>query len=300
MDEKKKSQRSILITLVILLLISLSWNVFQLFTHDAAVKSFNQQIDSLIVVRVDLGSELLATTNELNNYMGIAANLDSLVIEANDKIKAQQEKIRVLLKKGHNAENLIKELREELETVKRLKDEYLEKIDELMTENLALQRENMVLSHNVAALSVEKNDLQEKVTTGAKLKVEYVQIKASKKRRNGTYSETSLAKKTNKLEACFSLLENQIARSGKKTLYLRIITPEGLPLGNKLVGSGSFKGPSGEQVMYSASELIDYEKKKLDLCMTYEEDERVLAPGTYLFEIYVDGQLSSVSSYLLR
>lgn len=300
MDEKRKNQRSITITLVILLLISLSWNIFQLFTHDAAVKSFNQQIDSLIVVRVDLGSELLATTNELNNYMGLAANLDSLVIEANEKIKLQQEKIQALLKKGRNAENLIKELREELEAVRKLKDEYLEKIDELMTENINLQRENMVLSHNVATLSLEKNDLQEKVSTGSKLKAEYINIKTSKKRRNGTYAETSLAKKTNMLEACFSLLENQIARSGEKTVYLRIMSPEGLPLGNKLVGSGTFKNSSGEEVMYSSSKVIDYEKERIDLCITYEEDERVLTPGTYLFEIYVDKQLSSVSSYLLR
>lgn len=300
MEQQKRNQRSITITLVILLLISFSWNVFQLFQHDTAVKSFNQQIDSLIIVRVDLGSELLATSNELNNYMGIAANLDSVVTEANGKIKEQQEKIQALLKQGKNSENLIKQLRQELAELRKLKDEYLEKIDELITENLALQRENMVLSHNVAALSVEKVDLQEKVSTGSKIKVEYVQISASKKKRNNKYTPTSLAKKTNMLEACFSLLENQIARAGEKTVYLRIITPEGLPLGNKLVGSGTFKTASGEEVMYTSSQEVDYEKKKLDLCMTYEEEGRILTPGTYLFEIYVDKKLSSVSSYLLR
>lgn len=298
--EEKKPQRSIIITLVILLIISLGWNTFQLTSHSRKIKNYKTEVDSLIKVRVDLGSELMSTFNELNNYKGIAANLDSVVNEANLKIQEQQNKINKLMRNEKMNDDLIAQLKEEIQTLKTLKEEYLEKIDELMTENLALQRENMVLSHNVAALSVEKVNLEEKVNVGSKLKVEYVQITANKKKRNNKYQATSLAKKTNMLEACFSLLENSIAKNGVKTVYLRIISPEGLPLGNKLVGSSSFMGAGGEKIFYTLSKEVIYEGEKIDLCMKYEEDDRILTPGTYLFEIYVDKKLSSVSSYLLR
>ena len=299
--EEKKNNRSIVITLVILLLISLVWNVYQLTTHETQVKKYTTQIDSLITVRVDLGSELLSTVNELNNYKGIAANLDSVVNEANQKIQVQQQKIQNLIRKGKNSDDLIKQLREEIDKLKKLKEEYLDKIDDLITQNKTLQQENMVLSHNVAALSLEKVDLQEKVNIGAKIKSEYVKINASKKRRNGKYIPTSLAKKTNKLDVCFSLLENKLAEKGDKTVYLKIIAPDGLPLGDKTKDSSSFKNPeTGEDIFYTTSKVVDYEKEKTDVCLTYEEDHRILQPGNYLFEIYVDKQLSSVSSYLLR
>lgn len=298
--EEKRPQRSITITLIILLVISLAWNVFQLKTHDTEIKSYKGEVDSLIKVRVDLGSELMSTFNELNNYKGIAANLDSVVNEANGKIALQQKKINSLLKNEKMSAELVTQLKQEIATLKTLKEEYLDKIDNLMTENLALQRENMVLSHNVAALSVEKVNLEEKINVGSKLKAEYITVTANKKKRNDQYEATSLAKKTNMLETCFSMLENSIATPGEKTIYLRIVSPDGLPLGNKLMGSSSFIDESGEKVFYTSSKTIDYKREKIDLCMKYEEDERVLAPGTYLFEIYVDKKLSSVSTYQLR
>lgn len=298
--EEKKPQRSIIITLIILLVISLGWNFFQLNMHGKEITNYKSEVDSLIKVRVDLGSELMSTFNELNNYKGIAANLDSVVNEANVKIEKQQQKINQLMRNEKMNAELVEQLKQEIQTLKKLKEEYLEKIDNLMTENLALQRENMVLSHNVAALSVEKVNLEEKVSVGSKLKVEYVQIVAKKRKRNDKYEATSLAKKTNMLEACFSLLENSIAKHGEKTVYLRVISPEGLPLGNKLVGSSSFIDGTGEKIFFTTSKQVNYQGDKIDLCMKYEEDERILTPGTYLFEIYVDRKLSSVSSYLLR
>lgn len=297
--EENRPNRSITITLIILLLISFGWNIFQFTAHNKEVITYESQRDSLISLRVDLGSELLETVNELNNYMGLAENLDSLVTEANGKIQTQQNKIRNLLNNEKKSASLIKKLREEIEVLKALKEEYLEKIDELITQNLALQRENMILSHNVAALSIEKVTLEEKVTEGSKLKAEYVKINALKARRNGNYKPTSLAGKTNKLEACFSILRNEIAELGEKTVYLRVISPDGTPL----FANGkeaSFKNKKGKEIAFTSSDIIDYKGEDTEMCLSFEDDKANLSPGTYLFEVYVEGELSSVSSYLLR
>ena len=44
-----------------------------------------------------------------------------------------------------------------------------------------------------------------------------------------------------------------------------------------------------------------YDNKNQDVCMEYEESEdNVFTPGTYLMEVYVDGNLSGAASTILR
>jgi hypothetical protein len=110
-----------------------------------------------------------------------------------------------------------------------------------------------------------------------------------------------MAKRTNKLETCFTILENKIAKGGSKTIYLRILEPSGKVLGNRAEGSSTFKKTgSSEELLFTASQQIDYDNKNQDLCINWEEAERNFAPGKYIMEIYVDGNLSGSSEVNLR
>jgi cell division protein ZapB len=110
-----------------------------------------------------------------------------------------------------------------------------------------------------------------------------------------------MAKRTNKLEACFTVLENKISKPGTKTVYLRILEPGGKVLGNKAEGSSTFhQNGSNEELLFSVSKTIEYTNQKQDLCMFWEESDRLFTPGTYMIEIYIDGNLSGVASATLR
>jgi hypothetical protein len=62
-----------------------------------------------------------------------------------------------------------------------------------------------------------------------------------------------------------------------------------------------FKTASGEELMFATSKVIDFDGAKQNLCMNYEEQEdKKFPPGTYLFELYIDGILSGAGSYVLR
>jgi DNA repair exonuclease SbcCD ATPase subunit len=254
--------------------------------------------DSLITARVDVEKELTDTYTELNQYKGINSRLDSLLSEANGKVDEQKAKIDALIKREGNSKKLNKELQAELAELKKLRDQYLEKIDALLVENEQLKKDKNELTTTVESLT---KNLESTVTTASLLRAEYLKINSFKKRNNDKYTSTVMAKRTNKIDACFTILENKIAKSGSKTVYLRILEPGGKVIGNRSEGSSSFKlTGTNEDVLYTMSKTVDYTNDKQDVCIIWEEADRTYAPGSYMVEVYIEGSLSGVSSLTLR
>jgi hypothetical protein len=170
-----------------------------------------------------------------------------------------------------------------------------------LKENSQLKYENKALNNSLNEVITENLDLFKKVKTAENLKAEYLKVGIFKRKNNGKYIETVMAKRTNKLEVCFSVLENKVAQVGRKNVYLRIITPDGLPLGSRSGGSGSFKlAGSNEEVLFTAMQEVDYANDKVDICLPFEEQDRVFASGTYIVEVYVEGVPAAASSFTLK
>ncbi len=282
---------------IVLFAASALFNVYQWRNHTTTTEVYEVTKDSLITARVDVEKELGATIEELNKYKGINDHLDSLLAEANGKIDEQKARIQKLIRSEGNSASLNKKLAAELETLKKLRDEYLDKIDALMVENQRLKQDSTNLAGNVETLT---KNLETTVNTASVLKSEYFKITSYKKRNNGKFTTTVMSKRTNKLDVCFTLLANAIAKGGEKNVYLRIVEPGGKVMGNRSAGSNSFKMASGEEVMFTNTVAVNYENKNVEQCISYEESERVFTPGTYVIEVYVDGNLSGASSYVLR
>jgi DNA repair exonuclease SbcCD ATPase subunit len=284
--------------LIVLLLVSLGLNAYLFTSKNNIQEEAKTEKDSLITARIDVEKELNETYTELNQYKGENARMDSLIAAANIDIDKYKERIAALIKKEGNSTALNKKLKAELEELKGLRDKYLEQIDALMVENEQLKKDKSDLTSKVENLS---QNLEQTVSTASVLRAEYVKVKSYKKRSNDKYTETAMAKRTNKLETCFTVLENKIAKSGSKTVYLRILEPSGKVLGNRAEGSSTFKkNGSSEELLFTASQQIDYDNKNQDLCINWEEAERNFAPGKYIMEIYVDGNLSGSSEINLR
>jgi DNA repair exonuclease SbcCD ATPase subunit len=292
--EKKSSNR----IWIILLALSAILNIYQWQNTNTVVERLEVKSDSLATAKYDVEKELEETYMELNQYKGINSRLDSLLAEANGTIDEQRGRIEKMLRNERNSAALNKKLKAELEELRKLRDEYLEKIDKLLVENEQLKKDNQELSNTVENLS---KNLESTVNKASVLKSEYVTVKAYKKRSGTKYSETAMAKRTNKMEVCFTVIENKIAKSGEKDVYLRIVEPGGKTMGDRSSGSSTFRlASSNEEVQYTASTRMNYDNQKQDLCLQWEEKERVFAPGTYVIELYVDGNLSAASSYVLK
>jgi hypothetical protein len=299
MDSSKN--RALPLLLLFLLLGSIGLNFYFYKQNKATIETDTVKIDSLVEVRVEISSELAQTSLDLNKYKGLSEKMDSLLLAANGQIAERESRIRQLIATEKNLVALNKKLKVELEELKALKDSYLESIDQLLKENNQLKYENKALNNSLNEVITENLDLFKKVKTAENLKAEYLKVGIFKRKNNGKYIETVMAKRTNKLEVCFSILENKVAQVGKKNVYLRIITPDGLPLGSRSGGSGSFKlAGSNEEVLFTAMQEVDYANDKVDICLPYEEQDRLFASGTYIVEVYVEGVPAAASSFTLK
>ena len=116
-------------------------------------------------------------------------------------------------------------------------------------------------------------------------------------RGSGKQVDTDRAKKATQVKCCFTVGENLTARSGSKTLYLRVISPDGsvLPAGG---GDNRFQfnGVEGE---YSAKRDIDYQNQPVEACI-YWKAAGQLASGQYIVEVYESGGQVGTTSFNLK
>lgn len=284
---------------LILFIASALMNLYQWRSSTTSINNLESRVDTLVVERVNVEKELADTKTELEKYRGISANLDSLLNEAQAKIDEQAKKIRGLNSQSKNMKELNEKMKQQLADLQMLRDEYLGRIDSLLMANKQLQSEKEQLTSNVESLS---KNLESTVATASVLKAENIKISTFKRRDNGKYVETALAKRTHKMDVCFDVLDNKIAKPGSRNVYVRITEPGGKPLGNRSTGSGTFKSSSGEEIMYAAMTSVDYNGTRMSkVCMSYEEKEdKMYAPGTYMIEVYIDGNLAGAGSAVLR
>lgn len=294
--QEKRSRKGIF--WIILLILSVLLNFYQWQHFSSSRNTYEQKVDTLVIERVNVENELLDVRGELEKYRGISANLDSLLNEAQSKIDEQSKKIKSISSNEKNMKSMNAQIQQQLSDLRILRDDYLGRIDSLLMVNKQLVTDKEMLSGQ--NLSLAKN-LETTVKTASVLKSEYIKVNSFKRKGNGKYIETALAKRTHKLEVCFDVLDNPITRQGEKTVYLRITEPGGKPIGNRATGSSTFTTSSGEEALFTTSSTIDYAGVKQNLCINFEEQEdKKFASGTYLIEVYIDGNLSGAGSYVLR
>ncbi len=298
-----KKNKNIIILLFLLLLISSIGNIVfykQKSTITQESKFTTEELDSVVNVKVKLERELKSTADELEKYKGISTKLDSLVSEANEKIKIQEKKIAELTKNAKNSKELTAQLQTEIENLKKLKDEYLEKIDELLMTNTQLNFQNLSLNITISNLQNQVNNLKGKVAIGEQLIADNIIVKPIKKNLFGKYTETTMAKKTKKLEICFDVLENKLIPPAQQKIFVRIMTPEGATIYEELAGSGNTNNPEfNVKMSYTMLEEIDYINERYNVCVEWEGTEKYKA-GTYILILYTEKNKMGTTSFNLR
>ncbi|MFM9051623.1 MAG: hypothetical protein ACKOKF_04780 [Bacteroidota bacterium] len=297
MENNQQGQKSNKLWLVLFLL-SAGLNIYLWMNKETEVNTLEVRVDEMQVDSVNFENEIAAAKAEINSYQGKNAELDSLLKEANAKIDEQAKKM-----KGVSGQR--DKLKKQLAELQALVQDYLNRIDSLIVANDSLKgantelvSEKQKLTYNVATLS---KDLESTVQTASALKAEYIKISTFKRRDNGKYVVTPLAKRTHKMEVCFDIMDNKIAKSGNRNVYVCITEPGGKTIGNRSTGSGEFTTKSGDSRLYTAVSSIDYTGTKRNVCISHEEkDDKKFAPGTYLVEVYVDKELAGAGSAILK
>lgn len=275
-----------LVGLVIVLIISNAQRTEQV--NQALEESENLRLANDRLLLTNEFNQLNADFNQYEDQQKYLQN-DSLVQKYNEaRLKVEGLLSELSQEKKSNAANRkrIRDLENEIKTLKGIVKHYLEEIQRLGEENEGLKREieevtqrNQQLASQVTVATSENEQLTQTVKLAKKLNVTGVSLEAFNKKGKREKNIT----KARQLGVSFTVSPNNTAAAGMKDFYIRILTPEGTLLGN----AGSFQ-IDGSTVQCTAHRQIEYANEEISISVYYDVAS-TLTPGDYTVEIFSDG-----------
>ena len=249
MDKSKK-----LIIVIILLIIIIGGVSFYAF-HQAKE---NKEMSELFAV------EKLEMENE---YTTFATQYDELQVQINndslrERLESEKLKTQRLLEelrqvKTSNAAEIMR-LKKELKTVRAVLRTYVIQIDSLNKLNQALAEENQEVkqkytqaTRQISNLSQEKKNLNEKVTLASQLDATAITV-LPKNKRGKTAKKV---KDVKKIAVSFTIVKNITAKTGERTLYIRIAKPDNDVLTKNASNTFPYEN---RELTYSIKKYIEY------------------------------------------
>ncbi|NCX95788.1 MAG: hypothetical protein EBX41_05135, partial [Chitinophagia bacterium] len=185
--------------------------------------------------------------------------------------------------------------------VKNLNDKialYQERITQLEKENEVLQGKNATLTHERDSTSAQNTVLKREASVlhAGNIRLEPIHLK-----RSGKEVHTSKARKVDVLRITFDILENRIAESGNKAIYVRIIAPGGSTLSNAANASGNLTSAQGSAIPYSVMKDVALTKGTPinNITLDWKQDGDY-EKGNYTIEIYNEGYKVGTGSVNMR
>ncbi|MFZ5939131.1 MAG: hypothetical protein ACOYXB_01045 [Bacteroidota bacterium] len=271
----------------------------------------------LVYLFVDLKKDKDAISNELQTtkeekrierdslereLRQIYFRYDSLQTD-NDSIeyqmKMQQQKIERLLAIQADDAYKIKMYKKEMETIRAVLRSYIVQIDSLNTMNRELMAQNVELKTREKVLSSEKEKLTAEKQVLEEIKDKAVTLQAADiimtplDKRDKTRAKIE---RIAKLRIDFNLRANKLTPAGDKTIYLRILRPDGILLGSAEMLAFGYEG---QTVMASASRSVTYENTDLPVSIYWTNNGDLVA-GEYMVELYSEGKMIGGTTFILK
>lgn len=295
--EKKNRSNTGLLLLVVLLLISNVVMLWMLMQRGKEVEQTQEQVQAI-------SSEKDNVTHLLENML---ASYDTLKTE-NDQLttemEAQKAQIGELLDRVKRGNYDLSKAKKEAETLRKIMKGYVATIDSLNQANQLLTAENLTIKQELGeekaqkdALTTQKQELEGKISKGSVLHTTTINAGALFMRNNGKQVETDRANKAEMVKCCFTLGENRVTNAGDKTLYMRVISPDGTVLpATDSDNRFKFNGVEGE---FSARREVNYQNQPVDVCIFWTGTSE-LRTGQYIVEVYEAGALVSKANFNLK
>lgn len=295
MEENKSdnnNKKSALLWIIIGLLAITNGVTFWMYWQEKN-KAANEIVvkEQVIVERESIKEDLLQLQKD---YSNLQTNDKALQAEIDAK-KAEIAQLLEDAEKHKGDAYVISKLKKETETLRQIMRGYVRTIDSLGTlnKNLIVEKDNVLKELDsekgkITNLNKEKEELQSTIQKGSILSCFNVVAKGVKFKSGGKKeSETSKASRTEKIKVAFTLGENKIARSGEKTVFVRIVTPDGKEMAKNYDDNYrfTFNKSSG---YFAGKETLNYANAEIS-GVTYCEGQGELVPGNYIIEISCDG-----------
>ncbi len=250
----------------------------------------NSIINDLTVDKETLTAEMVQLQSD---YSALSSTNDTL----NNELMLEKEKVAQLIErvKQTEAKNKaqLRKYEKELGTLRAIMRGYIKQIDSLNTLNTNLRKE-AVAAKKEARESRKKYDNLKSTTEELGKQVELGSIVKGRGLTmvavTETGKETDRSSRTAKLKTCLNLVENTLAKKGPRTVYIRVKGPDGILMTS---GQQQIFTVGGEQMIYSASRVVDYQGAEVEICIYFSAGEK-FTKGVYTVDAYTtEGKLVS-------
>lgn len=303
-EEKQKDDRRKILILWSIIILLLLTNAFTFWLWNGGQNEIVREkviTKEVMVERENLQEDLVALRDE---YGSLQTN-NKLMQQDIDEKKARIEELILEAAKHKGDSYVIAKLRVETRTLRQIMIGYVHTIDSLGTLNKNLVAEKKTVLKQLdfekekqTTLIKEKDQLKSTIAKGSILSCFNVNAFAVSYKRGGKKeSETNKAKRAEKVKVSFTLGENKIAKQGEKTVYIRIMTPDGKEMAKSY--DDNYKFSFNQSTGYFAGkEVLNYANTEIT-GVTYCEGQSEFVAGIYLVEITCDGAVIGNTSFKL-
>ena len=290
----KKSKTSVIIGAALILLVAgCALLTFMLINENAK----NEQLQELAELdKMEMELQYEEFDQQYNELQQQLTN-DSLIAQIENERRRTQQLLEELRNTKASDAAEITRLKKEIASLRKVLRHYVEQIDSLNRLNEALVSENTQIKKKydkaatqIDELSIERNELLDKVDLAAQLDATGFSITPKNKR-------GKLAKKikdVKSFEVGFTIVKNVTAQNGQRIVYARILKPDGNVMG--VNGTFEYENTTLE---YTEKKYIEYTGEEQSVVM-YAQVGEFLEAGTYRLSIFVDKQMIGETTYTIE
>ncbi len=289
-------KKNIIFTIIAVLLLAAMGVLAYLLMNE---KQANTELrEEFRLEKEDLESEYTTFSRQYDELKLTVSNDSLAQLLEQEQLKTQRllEELRTV--KSTNATE-IRRLKNELATLRTVMVSYINQIDSLNQIN-AQQKvviEEVTQKYNDASrqisnLTEERKNLTEQVTLASQLDATGIRVTPLNKRGR----EAKRTKDTEKLQISFNIAKNITAKTGDRTLYVRILKPDNDVLTRDASDTFSYEN---RQLTYSIKKYIEYTGEEQPVSVYWDVQEFLYA-GNYRLDIFAEGNLIGSSSFSLK
>lgn len=266
-------------------------------------KSSGEKLYTLTLQKEKLQIEIDRIEAELDNIdrqniQDLPANL----VMQQDQARQIIADLRKALEDNNVSDSQIQQANTQVENLKVNVSKLLNEVNDLKIQNEMLKKENVELqgtvreaSNQVQKLTNDNTALNEKVMIASSLKVSNIVINGVEQKKNGSLEIETRAKRADKLQIKFTIVDNPLAKKGKKEVFARVIDPQG----NLIAASDDVFYVHGDKLQYTFKEDINFTNNGEEYQMLWNDNNK-LKKGAYTVLLYADNAIMGRASVVLK
>ncbi|MGI8584466.1 MAG: hypothetical protein ACR2KX_19930 [Chitinophagaceae bacterium] len=292
---KKNNYSTILTgTLLVALLGTWGYIIWDKNNTNQKTQELTTQVTTSDSSKNELQREFNDATMRLDMLKTSNARADSLLKTKDKDIEDLKVKVQSILNNKNATTAQLAEARSMIAQLKTNIDTYTAEIEKLQGEKVKLTEEKRVVTEerdvvtkNYDSAKTVIKQKEDVIDVGSTLQAFNFNI-VGLKERGSKEKETSTARRVDKLRITFDL-ENRIAPSGSKDVFVCITAPDGTPIAVEALGSGKFVTRDGMEKLFTKRVLVNYNQGEKQTVTVEWKQNSSFQTGNYKIEVYHNG-----------